>query len=78
MTCDMPRPRAIVLLSGGVDSATALAVARAEGFTPYALSFRYGQRHEQELTAAGRVARRRAWRSTSSSTSTSAGSAPRP
>ncbi len=49
-------PRAVVLLSGGLDSATALAIARAEGFRPYALSFRYGQRHEVELEAARRVA----------------------
>ncbi|WP_024875949.1 7-cyano-7-deazaguanine synthase QueC [Saccharomonospora piscinae] len=49
-------PKAIVLLSGGLDSATVLAIARAEGFEPYALSFRYGQRHEVELAAAGRVA----------------------
>ena len=48
--------RAVVLLSGGLDSATALAVARAEGFAPYALSFRYGQRHEVELAASRRVA----------------------
>ncbi len=47
---------AVVLLSGGLDSATALAVAREEGFAPYALSFRYGQRHEVELAAARRVA----------------------
>ncbi len=49
--------RAVVLLSGGLDSATALAIARAEGFQPYALSFRYGQRHAIELEAARRVAR---------------------
>jgi 7-cyano-7-deazaguanine synthase len=48
--------RAVVLLSGGLDSATALAMAKAEGFQPYALSFRYGQRHEVELDAAKRVA----------------------
>lgn len=48
--------RAVVLLSGGLDSATALAVARDEGFVPYALSFRYGQRHLIELEAARRVA----------------------
>jgi len=47
---------AVVLLSGGLDSATALAVARADGFLPYALSFRYGQRHSVELDAARRVA----------------------
>ena len=47
---------AVVLLSGGLDSATALAVARSEGFAPYALSFRYGQRHSVELQAARRVA----------------------
>ena len=48
--------KAVVLLSGGLDSATVLAIARAEGYETYALSFRYGQRHEVELTAAGRVA----------------------
>jgi 7-cyano-7-deazaguanine synthase len=48
--------KAVVLLSGGLDSATALAIARAEGFTPFALSFRYGQRHGIELEAAARVA----------------------
>jgi 7-cyano-7-deazaguanine synthase len=47
---------AVVLLSGGLDSTTALAIAKAEGFTPYALSFRYGQRHRVELDAAVRVA----------------------
>jgi 7-cyano-7-deazaguanine synthase len=47
---------AVVLLSGGLDSATALAVARQEGFAPYAISFRYGQRHHIELEAASRVA----------------------
>lgn len=48
--------KAIVLLSGGLDSATVLAIAREQGFTPYALSFRYGQRHGAELEAARRVA----------------------
>jgi 7-cyano-7-deazaguanine synthase len=48
---------AIVLLSGGLDSATALALARSEDFTCHALSFRYGQRHAIELAAAERVAR---------------------
>lgn len=47
---------AVVLLSGGLDSTTALAVAQAEGFTPYALSFRYGQRHSVELESAKRIA----------------------
>lgn len=48
--------RAVVLLSGGLDSATTLAIAHAEEFAVYALSFRYGQRHVQELAAAARVA----------------------
>lgn len=52
----MVQPRAVVLLSGGIDSTTVLAVARHEGFAPYALSFRYGQRHAVELAAARRVA----------------------
>jgi len=47
---------AIVLLSGGLDSTTALAIARDEGFAPYALSFRYGQRHSVELESAKRIA----------------------
>lgn len=50
------RRRAVVLLSGGLDSATALAIAHAEGYETYALSFRYGQRHILELEAARRVA----------------------
>jgi 7-cyano-7-deazaguanine synthase len=48
---------AVVLLSGGLDSATTLAIARAEGYACHALSFRYGQRHAAELAAAERVAR---------------------
>ena len=48
--------RAVVLLSGGLDSATALACARRDGFETYALSFRYGQRHAVELDAAAKVA----------------------
>lgn len=51
------RPPAIVLLSGGLDSATALAIARADGFNCLALSFRYGQRHEIEIEAARAVAK---------------------
>ena len=52
-----PRPPAVVLLSGGLDSATVLAIARRDGFAPHALSFRYGQRHALELAAAARVAK---------------------
>jgi 7-cyano-7-deazaguanine synthase len=47
---------AVVLLSGGLDSATVLAIAKSEGFEPYALSFRYGQRHAIELAAADKIA----------------------
>jgi 7-cyano-7-deazaguanine synthase len=50
------RPRAVVLLSGGVDSTTAAALTAREGFALYALSFDYGQRHAAELDAARRVA----------------------
>ena len=48
--------RAIVLLSGGLDSTTTLAIALAEGFEAYALSFDYGQRHKIEIVAARRIA----------------------
>jgi 7-cyano-7-deazaguanine synthase len=48
--------RAVVLLSGGLDSATTLAIAKSQGYTCHALSFRYGQRHAIELDAAKRVA----------------------
>ncbi|HMV71818.1 MAG TPA: 7-cyano-7-deazaguanine synthase, partial [Pseudomonadales bacterium] len=48
--------RAVVLLSGGLDSATVLALARSEGYECFALSFRYGQRHAIELRRAERLA----------------------
>ncbi len=48
--------KAVVLLSGGLDSATALAIAASEGYETHALSFRYGQRHELELDAAAEIA----------------------
>jgi len=53
------KKKAVVLLSGGLDSATALAIAEAEGFDCYALSFRYGQRHAVELDCAAQVAKTR-------------------
>lgn len=49
--------KAVVLLSGGLDSTTTLAIAKAQGFECYALSFRYGQRHVIELASAARVAK---------------------
>jgi len=49
--------RAVVLLSGGLDSATVLAICRAAGFQACALSFRYGQRHGREIAAAQKIAR---------------------
>ena len=52
----MTQPRAVVLLSGGLDSYTAAAIAKSEGFSIYGLTVRYGQRHAQELDAARRVA----------------------
>ncbi len=51
------RPPAVVLLSGGLDSSTVLAIARERGFEPCALSFRYGQRHVHELNAADVIVR---------------------
>ncbi|NMB76566.1 MAG: 7-cyano-7-deazaguanine synthase QueC [Myxococcales bacterium] len=52
----MAQPKAVVLLSGGLDSTTALAVAKQQGFSLHALTFRYGQRHQVEIEAARRVA----------------------
>lgn len=54
----MGAPKAVILLSGGLDSATALAVAQRDGFNACALTFRYGQRHSVEVSAARRVAER--------------------
>jgi 7-cyano-7-deazaguanine synthase len=51
-------PKAVLLLSGGLDSTTMLALARSEGFVVHALTFRYGQRHAHEIEAARAVARR--------------------
>jgi 7-cyano-7-deazaguanine synthase len=56
MANSSPKP-AVVLLSGGLDSATTAAIARDQGFTLYALSFDYGQRHKHELDAARHVAK---------------------
>jgi 7-cyano-7-deazaguanine synthase len=53
---DFQTKKAVVLLSGGLDSATVLAIARSQGYEVYALSFSYGQRHIFELEAAKRVA----------------------
>ena len=52
-----PKSPAVVLLSGGLDSTTVLAIASSEGFGIHALSFRYGQRHAREIDAAKRIAR---------------------
>ena len=52
------RSNAVVLLSGGLDSTTVLAVAKSEGFAVHALTFRYGQRHSSEIEAAKAVARK--------------------
>ena len=51
------RKDAVVLLSGGLDSATVLAIALSEGLRCHAVTFRYGQRHHAEAAAAGRVAK---------------------
>lgn len=55
VSAETSRRPAVVLVSGGLDSATCLAIARAEGYSCYALSFAYGQRHEAEIAAAARV-----------------------
>lgn len=52
----MARSSAVILLSGGIDSATAAAIAKQQGFELHALSFRYGQRHERELESAKQIA----------------------
>lgn len=52
------KPGAVVLLSGGLDSTTTLAIAKEEGFTPYAITFQYGQRHIAEIAASKAVAKR--------------------
>jgi 7-cyano-7-deazaguanine synthase len=57
MTNSRAARKAVVLLSGGLDSTTALAIAQHEGYEPYAITFRYGQRHAVEIDAASRVAR---------------------
>lgn len=56
MAAEISRRRAVVLLSGGLDSATCLAIAHSEGFACHCLSVDYGQRHAAELAAAARVA----------------------
>lgn len=53
----MTTKKALILLSGGLDSATVLAMAKADGYACYSMSFDYGQRHRSELQAAERVAR---------------------
>ena len=52
----MAGKKAVVLLSGGLDSATILAIAHSKGFQCYALTFRYGQRHTREIDSAKKVA----------------------
>jgi 7-cyano-7-deazaguanine synthase len=55
-TARPPQDKAVVLLSGGLDSTTVLALAKRDGFEVYAMTFRYGQRHELEVAAATRIA----------------------
>lgn len=54
---EIKEKKAVVLLSGGLDSTTALAIAVSKGFEPYTITFRYGQRHRQEIEAAEKVSR---------------------
>ena len=56
-TLSTAQPKAVLLLSGGLDSTTALAIAKAQGFSVYALSFAYGQKHKYELEAAKTIAK---------------------
>src|SRR5437763_378325 len=56
MAAESSKRKAVVLLSGGLDSTTTLAIARSEGYEAFALTFRYGQRHEVEIDAARRIA----------------------
>src|SRR5437764_2321680 len=58
MPAEISKRRAVVLLSGGLDSTTTLAIVKSEGYAVYALTFRYGQRHEVEIEAARRIATR--------------------
>ncbi len=55
----MPSPKAVILLSGGLDSATVLAIALEQGYQPYTISFQYGQRHDYELSKATELAQAR-------------------
>ena len=56
MNLMIARKKAVILLSGGLDSSTVLAMARSENYELYAMSFRYGQRHSLELESARRIA----------------------
>src|SRR3712207_3192846 len=58
ITVSDEKSRAVVLLSGGLDSTTTLAIAKSEEYEIFALTFRYGQRHEFEIEAARRIAER--------------------
>ena len=58
------QPKAVVLLSGGLDSTTVVALVKTQGFEVYALTFRYGQRHDVEIAAARRSPPTSAWHNT--------------